>query len=114
MRRGRISVSHSETGIASPWSGTSASRNVALPVDPVPRRQEAAEGELLRRLDLTAEHGERGAADTAKDVGIAPLALDTARPQLAADEQVTVLERGEKDARRRRARARTATRRRGW
>ena len=61
-------------------------------VDPVPGRQEAAERGLLGRLDLTAQDGERCAPDAAKDVRIAPLALDAAGPELAPHEEVARLE----------------------
>ena len=60
--------------------------------DPVPGRQEAAEGGLLGRLDLAAERGERGSAEAAEHLGVAPLALAAARPELAAHEQVGALE----------------------
>jgi len=57
----------------------------------VPRRQEAAERGLLGRLDLAAQRGERGAAEAAKHLGVAPLALAAARPELAAQEQIGAL-----------------------
>ena len=58
----------------------------------MPARQEAAERRLLGGLDLLAQRGERRAAQTAQDVGVAPLALGPARPQLAADQLVLALE----------------------
>ena len=63
------------------------------PVDPVPARQEAPERGLLGRLDLAAKRGERRAPQPAQHVGVAPLALDAARPQLATDERLVALER---------------------
>ena len=63
------------------------------PVDPVPARQEAAEGRLLGGLDLLAQRGQRCTAKAAQDVGVAPFALRAARPELAADELLLALER---------------------
>ena len=63
--------------------------------DAVPRRQEAGERLLLDRLHLLAERRERGAPKTAQNIGITPLALAPSRSQLAADEQLLLLERGE-------------------
>ena len=58
----------------------------------MPRGEEAAERGLLGRLDLAPERGEGGTAEPAEHVGIAPLALGAAGPELAADEQVGALE----------------------
>ena len=68
--------------------------HLAEPVDPggargvhaLPRGQEARQRPLLGGLDLLAERGERGAPQAAQHVGVAPLALAPARPQLAADQ----------------------------
>ena len=62
------------------------------PVDPVPTRQKAAEGGLLRRLDFLPQRRQRGPPQPSKHVWIAPLALGPAWPQLAADEQLLALE----------------------
>ena len=83
------------TGSDSACSGTSASRRVARRSTPCQRRQEAPERRLLGRLDLLAQRGERRAAQPAEDVGVAPLALGAARPQLAADELLLALERAQ-------------------
>ena len=61
-------------------------------VDPVPAREEAAERCLLHRLDLAAKRGERRAPQAAQDLGIAPLPLGAAGPELAADELLVALE----------------------
>ena len=63
--------------------------------DAVPRGQEAGERLLLDRLNLLAERRERRAPETAQNIGITPLALAPPGSQLAADEQLLVLERGE-------------------
>src|SRR5581483_680728 len=62
------------------------------PVDSVPARQEAAERGLLGRLDLAAKRRERRAAEAAQHIRVAPLALDPAGAELAADELVRLLE----------------------
>ena len=62
-------------------------------VDPLPARQEPCECGLLGRLDLAPQGGERGAPQAPQDVRIAPFALDPAGPELAANEQLVVLER---------------------
>ena len=59
---------------------------------PCQLRQEAAERRLLGRLDLAPQRGERRAAQPAQHVGVAPLALDAAGPELAADELLRALE----------------------
>ena len=61
----------------------------------MPGRQEPPERGLLGRLDLLAQRRERGAPQAPQDVGVAPLALDAARAELAADELVGALEPGE-------------------
>ena len=58
----------------------------------MPDGKEASEHGLLGRLDLFSQCGERGAAQTPEHIGIAPLALDAARAQLAAHEPVGTLE----------------------
>ena len=68
------------------------------PVDSVPTRDEPSERLLLDGLDLPAQRGERGAPQPAQHIGIAPLALASARPQLAANEQLVALERSEQVA----------------
>src|SRR5262249_3773426 len=60
--------------------------------DPVPRREEAAEGSLLGGLDLSTEHRERCAPDPPQHVGIAPLPLRTPRAELPPDETFRALE----------------------
>ncbi len=60
----------------------------------MPARQEAAERGLLDRLDLAPQRRERGAAQPAQHVGVAPLALAAAGPQLAAHELLLALEPG--------------------
>ena len=62
------------------------------PVDPVPTREEPPERRLLGRLDLAPQRRERGAPQTAEHVRVAPLALDAAGTELAADERVLALE----------------------
>ena len=66
-----------------------------MAVDPLPGRREARQRRGVDRLDLAAQHGERGAAQAAQHVGVAPLALRAQRPQLAAHELAAALERGE-------------------
>ena len=61
-------------------------------VDTVPAREEPPERRLLHRLHLAPQCGERRAAQPAQDVGVAPLALRPARPELAADELLVALE----------------------
>ena len=58
----------------------------------MPRGQEPRERRRLDRLDLAAERSERRAPQPAEDVGVAPLALGPAGPELAADEQLVPLE----------------------
>ena len=58
----------------------------------MPVREEASERRLLGRLDLAAERRERRAPQPAQHVRIAPLALDAAWPELAADELLLALE----------------------
>ena len=52
----------------------------------------SAERRLLHRLHFAAQRGERGAAQPAQDVGIAPLALGAAGAELAADELLLAFE----------------------
>ena len=58
----------------------------------MPGRQEAGVGGLLDRLDLLAERRERRPAQPPQHVGVAPLALGPARPELASDEPLVLLE----------------------
>jgi len=62
----------------------------------VPPREEAAESRLVGGLDLAPQRREGRAPDPPEDVGVAPLALDAARSELAADELVARLEPREK------------------
>src|SRR5207253_10383577 len=62
------------------------------PVDSLPVRQEEPECSLLGRLDFAAQRSERRTAQAAQHVRIAPLALASARPQLAAHELLVALE----------------------
>ena len=55
-------------------------------------RQEEPECGLLGRLDFAAQRRERRAAQASQHVRIAPLALASARPQLAAHEFLVALE----------------------
>src|SRR5437660_1029092 len=55
-------------------------------IDALPRRQEAAERSLLRRLDLSPQRRKRSTAQPAQYVWIAPFAFRAAGAQLAADE----------------------------
>ena len=61
----------------------------------MPGREEPAERRLLGRLDLLAQRCERRPPQPPQDIGVAPLAFDAARAQLAADELVGPLEPGE-------------------
>ena len=45
-----------------------------MPVNALPGRQEGREGALLGRLYLLAQGSQRGAAQTAQDLHVAPLA----------------------------------------
>ena len=54
--------------------------------DAVPRDDEAAERVGVDRFDFLAQPGERPAAQAAQDVGVDPLALGAAGPELALDE----------------------------
>ena len=55
-------------------------------IDAVPGGNKTRVRRLLDRLDLLPERRERRAPQPPQDVGIAPLPLGAARPQLAADE----------------------------
>ena len=99
MRRGSTSRSQTSAGSARPCSGTSTSRSRSTPgarrrmaVDALPAGQERGERALVGRLDLLAQRGQRGAAQAAQDLGVAPLALGAAGAQLAADELAGALE----------------------
>ena len=100
VRRGSTSRSHTSAGSARPCSGTSTSRRRSMPgagrgmaVDALPARQERRERALVGGLDLLAQHGEGGAAQAPEHLGVAPLALAAAGPQLPAHEVSASLER---------------------
>ena len=61
-------------------------------VDVLPGGQEAGELGRIDRLGLLAQRGDARAAHPAQDVGVAPLALGSAREELAADELAGALE----------------------
>ncbi len=63
-----------------------------MAVDALPGGHEARERTLIGGLDLLAQHGQRGAPQAAQHLGIAPLALGAAGPELAADEVARALE----------------------
>ena len=67
--------------------GGAARPAVADRRDALPGRQEPGEGRRIDRLDLLAEPGQRAAAEQAEDVGVDPLALGAARPELAAEDR---------------------------
>ena len=54
--------------------------------DAVPGGQEARQGGRLHRLDLAAQPRQRAATDEAQHLGITPLALHAAGPELAAQQ----------------------------
>ena len=58
----------------------------------MPARQEASQRGLLGGLDFLPQRGQRCAPQSPEDVGVAPLALHAAGPQLAADEELLALE----------------------
>src|SRR5207302_8241801 len=66
-----------------------------MAVDVLPGGFEARERPVVDRLDLLAQHRERGAAQTAKHLRVAPLALGPAGPQLTAHERAGTLELAE-------------------
>ena len=99
MRRGSTSRSHTSSGSARPWSGTSTSRSRSTPAPPggwrstpCQRRLEACERALVGGLDLGPQRGQRRAAQAAQHLGVAPLALRAAGAQLAAHEVAGLLE----------------------
>ena len=53
----------------------------------LPRGQEARQRRRLHRLDLAAQPGQRAPPEQAQHVRVAPLALDAAGPELAAQER---------------------------
>ena len=55
--------------------------------DAVPGGQEPAERGRVDRLDLAAQPGQRPPAEEAEDLGVEPLALRAARPELAAEDR---------------------------
>ena len=68
----------------------------------LPRGEEARVGGCVDGLDLVAQRGERAAAQDAQHVRVAPLPLDTARPELAEHDPALALEPGERAGRVRR------------
>ena len=58
----------------------------------MPRGQEAPERLLVHRFHLAAQGCERRAPQPSQHVGVAPFALDAARPQLAANQLFRPLE----------------------
>ena len=64
-----------------------AAARLARRGDAVPRRQEPAERRRVDGLDLAAQPGERPAPEEAEHLRVAPLALDAAGPELAAQER---------------------------
>ncbi len=64
--------------------------------DVVPGREEAGERLLLDRLDLPAQRGERATAELAQHVDVAVLARHALGTELADDETLVALERGER------------------
>ena len=77
-------------------------QRLAQPVDPgagcgvaidvLPCRQEPGQRTVVDRLDLLAEHRQRRPAQPPQHLGITPLALGSARPQLASHEHTLALE----------------------
>ncbi len=55
--------------------GGVAGRSTRVTIHSLPGRQEGSEGALVGRLDLLAQHRQRGAAQAAQHVRVAPLAL---------------------------------------
>ena len=98
VERGRLVAGHAarqDLGLperdrqrAAPGAARAPRAACARAVDAVPAGQEAAERRLLGGLDLAAQARERRAPEPPQHVRVAPLALDAARPQLAADEPV--------------------------
>ena len=66
-----------------------------MAVDALPARHEARERALVGGLDLLAQRGERGAPQPPQHLGVAPLALRAAGPQLAAHQLAGALEAGQ-------------------
>ena len=63
----------------------------------MPAQREARQRRLLDRLDLAAQARDRGAADAAQHLGVAPLAPAAAGAQRAAHELARALERRQLD-----------------
>ena len=66
--------------------------------DPVPRRRKPSQRLLFDRLDLAPKRRQRCTPQAAQHVGIAPLSLGPAGPQLPADQQLGALELSEQGA----------------
>ena len=82
MRRGSTSRSQISAGSARPCSGTSTSRSRSIPAPaggwrstPCHAGRKAASARAVGRLDLLAQRRQRGAAQAAQDLDVAPLAL---------------------------------------
>ena len=71
---------------------------------PCQAEREARQRGLLDGLDLASQAGDRGAADAAQHLDVAPFAAAAARAQRAVDERALALERARARARRRPAR----------
>ena len=67
--------------------------------DALPRGEEASEHDRVDGFDLAAQPRERAPAEAAEDVDVAPLALESARPELAVDDPTVGLEPGQCGAR---------------
>ena len=83
--------------------------------NPLPGRQEPSQNDLIDRFDLTAQPGERAAAELPQDLRVAPFALRAARPELPAQDRARLQQplQGLLDARRRHRPARAPARPRG-
>ena len=62
----------------------------------MPRREEPGERVLLDRLDLAAQRRERPPAELAQHVDVTPLPGDTLGTELADDEPLLPLQRGQR------------------
>ena len=99
----------------SPRPAAARSRRAALRGRAGPSRcrattQEAAERVGVDRLDLLPQPRQRAAAQAAQDVGVDPLALGAARPELAFDQPSRLGQPQQQRLRRRRRRGRSARR----
>src|SRR5258708_39974300 len=69
-----------------------AGARAGVAIDALPGRQEAGEPALVGGLDLLAKRRQRGAAQAAKHLDVAPVTLGPAGPQLAANDRTVALE----------------------